>query len=94
MTDNTSIPRVIRSFRPYGWLSLDRSPAPIVGRMSPIADPQKCTARVRCANGLVTTESCITKAPLISNGESSDGERDYYICPDCRKDITINYREN
>lgn len=27
MTDNTSIPRVIRSFRPYGWLSLDRSPA-------------------------------------------------------------------
>ena len=28
MTDNTSIPRVIRSFRPYGWISLDSSPAP------------------------------------------------------------------
>ena len=26
--------------------------------------------------------------------ESSDGERDYYICPDCGKNITIDYREN
>lgn len=58
------------------------------------SDPEKCTAKVRCLNGRITTESCTTKRPLIDDGGSSDGERDYYICPDCGKNITIDYREN
>lgn len=89
-------PRMAQSLRAHfasPTPQADSQPAPAEA-MPPIADPKKCTAQVRCINGRITTESCTTKAPLISNGESSDGERDYYICPDCRKDITIDYREN
>jgi hypothetical protein len=68
---------------PDGSTELDHKP-----------DPKKCTAKVHCVNGRITTESCTTKKPLIDDGESSDGERDYYICPDCCKNITIDYREN
>lgn len=57
-------------------------------------DPANCTAMVRCNGGRITTESCTTRRPLIDDGGSSDGERDYYICPDCRKSITVDYREN
>jgi len=57
-------------------------------------DPKNCTAQVRCDGGRITTESCTTRRPLIDDGGSSDGERDYYICPDCGKNITIDYREN
>lgn len=57
-------------------------------------DPKNCTAKVHWNGGYITTESCTTKKPLIDDGGSSDGERDYYICPDCRKSITIDYREN
>jgi len=59
-----------------------------------VADPKKCTAIVNCTNGRITTNSCTTGQPLIDKGESSDGERDYYQCPDCGKSITIDYREN
>lgn len=54
----------------------------------------KCTAKVIDNHGIITTESCVTKKPLIDRGGSSDGERDYYECPDCGKQITIDYREN
>jgi hypothetical protein len=57
-------------------------------------NPKNCTALVRCNNGHITTQSCTTKQPLIDMGESDDGERDYYRCPDCGKNITIDYREN
>lgn len=57
-------------------------------------DPKNCTGQVRCDNGRITTESCTTKQPLIDTGGSSDGERDYYRCPDCGKNITVDYREN
>ena len=56
--------------------------------------PENCTAEVHCINGRITTESCTTKLPMIDEGGSSDGERDYYRCPDCGKSITIDYREN
>jgi hypothetical protein len=58
------------------------------------SDPKNCTARVNCDNGIITTRSCTTQRPLIDKGGSSDGERDYYECPDCGKSITIDYREN
>jgi hypothetical protein len=57
-------------------------------------DPKKCTALVSCIDGIITTKSCTTGQPLIDKGGSSDGERDYYECPDCGKAITIDYREN
>lgn len=59
-----------------------------------VPDQKKCTAVVLCEAGRISTQSCTTKRPLIDDGESSDGERDYYICPDCGKNITIDYREN
>lgn len=57
-------------------------------------DPKNCRAKVICDGGRITTKSCTTGGPLIDRGESSDGERDYYECPDCGKQITIDYREN
>ena len=57
-------------------------------------DQKKCTALVICDNGHITTKSCTTGVPLIDEGGSSDGERDYYRCPDCSKYITIDYGEN
>lgn len=57
-------------------------------------DQSKCTAVVMCDHGVITTQSCATKLPLIDKGSSSDGERDYYECPDCGKYIVIDYREN
>lgn len=56
--------------------------------------PNNCTASVDCTHGLIVTKSCVTGRPLIDRGESSDGERDFYECPDCGKNITIDYREN
>lgn len=54
----------------------------------------ECTAIVDCTNGIITTESCKTKQPLIDKGSSYDGAKDYYKCPDCGKNITIDYTEN
>lgn len=54
----------------------------------------QCTAKVLINNGVITTRSCKTKVPLLDKGSSSDGDRDYYMCPDCGKNITIDYREN
>lgn len=54
----------------------------------------RCTAKVRCVGGIISTESCTTKNSLIDLGSNSDGDRDYYRCPDCHKHITIDYREN
>lgn len=62
--------------------------------MSETSKQEKCTARVECVNGRITTKSCKTGIPLIDKGGSSDGERDYYTCPDCGKYIVIDYREN
>lgn len=54
----------------------------------------KCTARINYNKGVITTESCKTKKPLIDLGSDTSGDRDYYRCPDCGKHITIDYREN
>ena len=60
----------------------------------PEANSYKCTAKIINRYGSITTASCRTGKPLIDAGESSDGEEDYYTCPDCGKFITVNYREN
>ena len=54
----------------------------------------QCNALVTIQNGIIKTESCQTKQYLVDLGSSSDGERDYYRCPDCGQRITIDYREN
>lgn len=67
----------------------------MIGPAGTFAAPkERCTALVECNNGRITTTSCVTNRPLIDNGGSSDGERDYYTCPDCGKNIVIDYREN
>lgn len=68
------------------------APGQVGGDAKP--DPKNCTALVSCDNGRITTKSCTTGKPLIDKGGSTDGERDYYECPDCGKRITIDYREN
>jgi hypothetical protein len=62
--------------------------------LRPVAEPSKCTAKVYNNNGYITTESCVSKSKLIDKRSSSDGERDYYSCPDCGKEIVIDYNEN
>jgi hypothetical protein len=74
--------------------SAPEEPAEPVPAQPKRSDPKNCTARVNCDNGIITTRSCTTQRPLIDKGGSSDGERDYYECPDCGKSITIDYREN
>lgn len=59
-----------------------------------VARAENCTAIVNCDKGIITTESCTTKQPLIDCGSNSDGSKDYYECPDCGKHITIDYTEN
>jgi hypothetical protein len=56
-------------------------------------DPKNCTAKVRCIKGIITTTSCQTGIPLIDKGGNSDGDCDYYECPDCGKFIKICYEE-
>ncbi|BEP44094.1 hypothetical protein [Variovorax sp. V15] len=77
-----------------GVLACGGAIASVEAAQQPRPDPKKCTAKVHWNGGYITTESCTTKRSLIDNGGSSDGERDYYVCPDCGKNITIDYREN
>jgi hypothetical protein len=57
-------------------------------------DQKNCRANVDCVGGIITTKSRKTGIPLIDAGGSSDGECDYYTCPDCGKYIVIDYNEN
>lgn len=59
-----------------------------------MTEAYRCTALVTCLNGIIKTESCKTKQPLIDRGSNSDGSIDYYECPDCGKHIAIDYTEN
>ena len=58
-----------------------------------MSEPYKCTAKVEIKGGIVRTESCKTRIPLIDDGGSPSGDRDDYVCPDCGKRISIYYNE-
>lgn len=53
--------------------------------------PQKCTAEVNCTNGIIRTKSCRTGRELLRTGESPEGDRDDYQCPDCGRAFSVYY---